>query len=486
VGVETRNTFLRLAIACVGAAIAWACATAQQAPTCSAGQSLCDYCTSLQSDPDNCGKCGTVCPVAQVCSAGQCASACPSGNAVCTPDGGTRGYCVDVKNDNANCGKCGTVCGSGQACVNGTCSSSCATNATMCQPDGGGPSFCANLKTDNGNCGACGNACPQGEMCSSGSCAGACTSSQTKCTPDAGAPYCADTDSDNGNCGACGVSCKPLQVCAAGVCTSTCAPQQTTCTPDAGQPYCADTLTDNTNCGACGNVCPSSKPVCLGGSCSNGSCNKTALLLGDGNAGSNSAYQTLLQNVGFTVNVQASGTTTYANSPAASTFGVIIVTPGNTYTTDMPAAGQTAIVNAVGAGTQTGVIFTEWAAYMNTTSMYTTLQPLLCFSRSSGVTSTLTFTATQSTHPIWAGLPTTFTTTVTLGANISGTLASGAVQIASCSQCGTYGVAVKDPTTTGRVVQIAHAAAYSGTAWYNDTNLTKMMANAANWAARCN
>ena len=49
-----------------------------------------------------------------------------------------------------------------------------------------------------------------------------------------------------------------------------------------------------------------------------------------------------------------------------------------------------------------------------------------------------------------------------------------------------YGVAVKDPSTTGRVVQIAHAAGYLTTAWYNDTNLTKMMANAALWAARCN
>ena len=164
---------------------------------------------------------------------------------------------------------------------------------------------------------------------------------------------------------------------------------------------------------------------------------------------------------------------------------MIIVTPGNTYGTDMPSAGQTAIVNAVAAGTGTGVIFTEWAAYNNTVSVYTTLEPLLCFSRSSGTTSTLTFTLTSSGHPIWNGLSTTFTTTVTLGANISGTLASGATEIASCSQCGTYGVAVKDPASTGRVVQIAHAAAYESDAWYNDTNLTKMMSNAALWAARC-
>jgi hypothetical protein len=152
----------------------------------------------------------------------------------------------------------------------------------------------------------------------------------------------------------------------------------------------------------------------------------------------------------------------------------------------MPSAGQTAIVNAVGAGTGTGVIFTEWAAYNQTVGVYTTLANLLCFTRSSGNSTALTFTLTSTGHPIWNGLSTTFTTTVSLGVNVSGTtLNSGATQIASCSQCGTFGVAVRDPSTTGRVVQIAHAAGYLSEAWYNDTNLTKMMANSALWAARC-
>ncbi len=182
----------------------------------------------------------------------------------------------------------------------------------------------------------------------------------------------------------------------------------------------------------------------------------------------------------------ATGSTTYANSPAANGFGVIIVTPGATYGTDMPSAGQTGIVNAVGAGTGTGLIFTEWAAYNATVNVYATLDTLLCYARSSGTTSTLTFTLTASGHPIWNGLATSFTTSVSLGANVSSTtLNSGATQIATCTECGTFGVAVRDPSSTGRVVQIAHAAAYSGAAWYNDTNLTKMMSNSALWAARC-
>jgi len=467
----------------VATLLVWACATSKPPPTCDPGKSLCDgTCIDPQNDPDNCGKCGSACPLAQVCSSGKCAQECPSGNSVCTPDGGTRGYCIDTKSDNGNCGKCGAACASGQTCVNGSCSSACATGSTLCSPDSGTP-YCANLKNDQGNCGQCGKACLSDQLCSSGNCVGSCTSTQKQCTPDAGAPYCADTDTDNANCGACGTLCGLLQACVGGQCTSQCTGQQTLCKPDGGQPFCADTLTDNTNCGTCGNKCPSNKPVCSGGTCSTGACNLNALVLGDGVAASNSAYQTLLQGVGFTVNLQSSGTTTYTGSPAATGFGVIIVTPGTTYTTDMPSGGQSAIVNAVGASAQTGVIFTEWAAYMVSIGDYTTLSPLILFTRSSGYTGALTFTLTQSGHPIWNGLPSSFTT-ASLGSNISGTLASGAIQIASCTQCGQYGVAAKDTGTTGRIVQIAHAAAYSGS-WYTDTNLTKMMANAALWAARC-
>src|ERR1700690_3909668 len=86
----------RVAIAALTSAIVvWSCATAQAPVDCTSPQTMCNsVCANLQLDPDNCGKCGTSCPSAQVRNAGQCAMECPAGNAICTPDGGARGFCV--------------------------------------------------------------------------------------------------------------------------------------------------------------------------------------------------------------------------------------------------------------------------------------------------------------------------------------------------------------------------------------------------------
>ncbi len=75
-------------------------------------------------------------------------------------------------------------------------------------------------------------------------------------------------------------------------------------------------------------------------------------------------------------------------------------------------------------------------------------------------------------------------TTVSLGANIGNALNAGAVQIATCKECSSQGVAVLDKGV-GRVVQIAHAGGYNNVNWTTDANLNKMMSNAALWGARC-
>jgi len=267
----TRQLFVGAFFAAT-AAVAASCATSQALPDCSeagASATVCGaICVDVTSDPEHCGACGKACAATEVCTASKCVAQCPAGELLCAGDAGRS--CVNAKTDNKNCGACGKTCKSTEACVGGGCSSSCPIGRTMCTPEGGA-AFCTDLKTDNANCGKCGAPCGPTEACVGGICQGSCAPDQTLCGEDAGKPYCANLDSDNANCGDCGKKCGLLESCTAGACAPGCAPPQKTCTPDGGPAYCADTQSDNVNCGTCGNVCPPAKPVCAGGTCTDGS-----------------------------------------------------------------------------------------------------------------------------------------------------------------------------------------------------------------------
>jgi len=94
-----------------------------------------------------CGSCGNV-----VC--------CPTGTACC------NGTCTPVNSDANNCGACGNVCpASTPVCIQGTCGN-CPPGLTNCS------GYCAYLPNDSGNCGACGFVCPFGTGCGDGQCHG--------------------------------------------------------------------------------------------------------------------------------------------------------------------------------------------------------------------------------------------------------------------------------------------------------------------------
>ncbi|HUB09402.1 MAG TPA: choice-of-anchor D domain-containing protein [Myxococcales bacterium] len=86
----------------VEASVTGTCCDAQYYQSCNGA------CVDLQTDPENCGSCGTACPTGQ-CSGGECLSSC----------GGAQ---VDLDSDPDNCGACGTACGScTQGCLSGAC-----------------------------------------------------------------------------------------------------------------------------------------------------------------------------------------------------------------------------------------------------------------------------------------------------------------------------------------------------------------------------
>ena len=243
---------------------------------CSLAEAECNgACANLQTDSENCGKCGTLCTPGLVCVKGVCGADCPSGDSVCSiADSGRAGKCVNTKTDNTNCGVCGKVCKFGEICYGGACSGTCGTaqqGQTVCTPDGGNP-ICANLKTDNLNCGVCNKACASDLVCVNGVCQGSCTPDQTKCGGDGGPVYCANLKTDNANCGVCGKACGVLESCGDGACNALCSEMQKVCpSGDGGAPSCIDYLSDNRNCGTCGTVCPGNKPLCTAGTCNDGS-----------------------------------------------------------------------------------------------------------------------------------------------------------------------------------------------------------------------
>jgi hypothetical protein len=128
------------------------------------GQTSCGgACVNTQTDNNNCGMCGMVCPMGQSCQMGRCA--CPTGQTAC----GTPPACVNLMTDRANCGMCGRACTvMGQTCTAGTCA--CPMGQTAC--GSGTAAACVDLQTDASNCGMCGRACSRGTACIGGMCRG--------------------------------------------------------------------------------------------------------------------------------------------------------------------------------------------------------------------------------------------------------------------------------------------------------------------------
>jgi endo-1,4-beta-D-glucanase Y len=179
-------------------------------PMCSNGQVSCPVppmanmgvstvCTDTRTDGNNCGVCLKKCASPQVCSNSTCTCAAPL--LAC----GDK--CANVDSDPMNCGACGTICsGATPYCSQKLCVATCPGTEMACGM------ACTNTATDPLNCGFCTNACAGGQACSNSACG--CPSGQATC-----AGVCTDTMVTAAHCGQCGHACSPGQSCTSGVCT---------------------------------------------------------------------------------------------------------------------------------------------------------------------------------------------------------------------------------------------------------------------------
>ncbi|MFO0648045.1 MAG: hypothetical protein U0326_17530 [Polyangiales bacterium] len=189
------------------------CSGGACAVSCGAGTTNCaGACQNLQTDRQNCGRCGAVCGAGEICVAGACAVSCPAGQVAC------GGVCANTSTDPANCGRCGAACFAGQLCVGGVCAATCGAGLTVC----GGA--CTNVSLDPSNCGACGAACALTNatpFCLSGRCGvAACATGFGDCNGVATDGCETNVTADGTNCGRCGARCGAGQFCAGGACVA--------------------------------------------------------------------------------------------------------------------------------------------------------------------------------------------------------------------------------------------------------------------------
>jgi hypothetical protein len=456
--------------------------------------------SNLSIDTNNCSACGMKCPAVPHgfpnCNFGMCGIAgCDAGYADC--DGDIANGCeVNLANDAANCAACGNACGAvangapvcaGFQCGIGSC------NMGFADCFGGSIDGCeTDLQSDVDHCNGCGTICPLIDhgtrACAAGVCGiGMCGTGYGDCNMNAADGCETNTNNDPNNCGACAHVCpvptNGVAGCANGICTlSACNAGFSNCNGDPVDGCEFNTLVNPNNCGGCGVVCGSGS--CAASKCV---CTTNILVLADDSATGTATLVAALA-AGGNYTVVQSPTPSYqynGTNPALTGFGAVVVLSGGpgatSYTTDMPAAGQSAIVNFVNAGN--GLVLTEWAAFQVAGGRWQTLAPLVLLSRTAAYSGQVTYAvdAAFSAHPLWAGLPASFVLASTSNVGIT-KVAPGVTRIAGSAQA-IDAVAIRD-VPVGRVVHVAHAGNYAPNGWTN-TNLQKLMKNAVGWVARC-
>jgi hypothetical protein len=350
------------------------------------------------------------------------------------------------------------------------------------------------LTTSVDHCGSCGTICPAiangSRGCTNSQCGiGQCATGYGDCNASAADGCEAAFATDVNNCGTCGNVCPTppngVAGCVGGQCTlASCNTGFSNCDGDVGNGCESDTSSDANACGGCGTVCGSG--VCSGSKCQ---CNKNVLVIPDDGTGSDVLIAALTA-AGYPATKATKPSYQYDGaSPALSSaaFGAVVVlagSSGSATNTDMPSAGQSAILSFV--NTQgNGVVLSEWAAFHVSKGRWATLAPLVLLSRTNAFTGPVTYTVDPAfaSHPLWAGLPSQFqfnsTTNIGLVNNTS-----GGVRVASSSQA-LDGVALRD-TPKGRVVHLSHAGNYGTNTGWSNANIQQLMANAVGWVARCN
>ncbi|CAN0472827.1 unnamed protein product, partial [Laminaria digitata] len=200
------------------------------------------------------------------------------------------------------------------------------------------------------------------------------------------------------------------------------------------------------------------------------------------------ALQTALQGAGYNVTLSSTNESSYnGTNPSPAAFNAVIHLNGTTFNSEMPVAGQNALVDYV-TNQGGGFIHSEWNAYqIDDTNRMLAMEPITLFVRT-GANGPGAFNYTvipaQSSHPVVANVPSTFSFSSALNEGPVRAFATDPVTTLATDSTGNPAVAIREFASTngGRVVGFNHSGNWNSQPTLCDPNIQQLYIDAVVWA----
>ena len=207
------------------------------------------------------------------------------------------------------------------------------------------------------------------------------------------------------------------------------------------------------------------------------------LLIYDTNDANTQALVAALEAGGATVTLSDTDETGYdGTNPDPTAFDTVLHLNGTTYSSEMPTAGQDALVDFVDDGG--GFIHGEWCAYEYGNGRMANMRDLILFDRDSGQEGSITVTAVAGyeTHAVLDYVPDSFTFNAGQNEGYVYYFGVDEPEVIMTDNYGYDAVAVRE-WGQGRIVGFHHSGNYGGYDTLSDTNIQQLYLGAVEWTA---
>jgi len=198
------------------------------------------------------------------------------------------------------------------------------------------------------------------------------------------------------------------------------------------------------------------------------------------------ALKNALDNAGYPTTISSVNESSWnGTNPALTNFDVVVHLNGTTYSTEMPTAGQNALVDFVENDGGLYVQF-EWHAYQyDQNNQMQSMVDLILFQRTSGVTTTATITevSAQSGHPVLATVPASFS--LTGGFNVGNLRSFSSDPSLVLMKEGTNDAVAIREFGEGCVLGFHNAGNYSGYSILSDSNVHHLIIDFIGYCGFC-